>query len=130
MKKIFIASVLVLSVCFSISSQEIRWTGLSVDLNHGNGASHIRAMRGEGYALIYLPGNVNVRVRLHKIQANQVQAWWNNPRTGKASDIGIFEGRPDKTFEVPVRGVDWVLVIDDVEIDYPEPGEKYGVTVK
>jgi hypothetical protein len=91
--------------------------------DNSDGASHIRAMSGEGYALVYLPGNVNVRVRVHKIQANQVKAWWYNPRTGKVSDIGFFEGRPDKTFEVPVKGVDWVLVIDDVDMNYPEPGK-------
>jgi hypothetical protein len=90
----------------------------------GEGASHMLAMRGNGYAMIYLPGNISVKVKVSRLQARQVKTWWYNPRTGNAIEIGTFDGKQDRIFEVPVQGVDWVLVIDDVEKNYSIPGDK------
>jgi hypothetical protein len=90
----------------------------------GEGASHITAIRGDGYALVYLPGNISVKIRVNKLQAKQVKSWWYNPRTGKASEIGTFDGKQDRIYEVPVQGVDWVLVIDDLGKGYLEPAKK------
>jgi hypothetical protein len=72
---------------------------------------------------VYLPANTSTKIPVSKLQANQVKAWWYNPRTGKALEIGTFDGGEDRVFEVPVDGVDWVLVIDDVEKNYPVPGK-------
>jgi hypothetical protein len=81
-------------------------------------------MRGNGYAMIYMPGNISVKVKVSKLQARQVKSWWYNPRTGKPTEIGSFDGKQDRVFEVPVQGVDWVLVIDDVGKNYSIPGDK------
>jgi Protein of unknown function (DUF4038)/Putative collagen-binding domain of a collagenase len=77
------------------------------------------------YAMVYAPIGRALRVRMDKITGKQVRAWWFNPRTGKATEIGVFANRGDREFVAPEPGeqLDWVLVLDDVSKNYAPPGQ-------
>ncbi len=86
---------------------------------------HLRATRDRTgrYALIYTPIVQSITVRLDVISGNAVRAWWFNPRTAAATEIGVLPTAGEQTFEPPVDGPDWVLVLDDVGQDFPPPGQ-------
>jgi hypothetical protein len=103
------------------------------------GADHIRATRGDGYAFIYIPTGKKFRARLDSIHASEsIHAWWFNPRDGLCYN-GVAETTRESPFDTirspfgnerefdppgePQRGNDWVLVLDDATRDYPVPGK-------
>jgi hypothetical protein len=92
----------------------------------GVGARRIAATRGAdgAYAMVYVPTSRRFSVDLESLSGTQVQAWWFNPRTGAASDIGRFARQGSMTFTPPDLGetLDWVLVLDDVDRRFPPPG--------
>jgi len=91
----------------------------------GGGGEHIQATRGDGYAFIYLPYGQNVTVVMGKVSGEKVRAWWFEPRTGDAKQIGTFENKGTREFDPSgekVRGNDWVLVLDDEAKQFPKPG--------
>jgi len=93
----------------------------------GNGAEHIQATRGDGYAFIYLPYGQNVPVVMGKVSGEKVKAWWFDPRTGDAKQIGTFENKGTRQFDPPgekARGNDWVLVLDDAGKQFAKPGSR------
>jgi hypothetical protein len=53
-----------------------------------------------------------------------VKAWWFNPRNGQAKLIGEFSNMGEREFLPPDAGehLDWVLVLDDADKKFPEPG--------
>jgi len=53
-----------------------------------------------------------------------VRAWWYNPRTGEATEIGELPHTGVRQFQPPNPGeaLDWVLVLDDVSKHFPRPG--------
>lgn len=83
----------------------------------------VLACRGDGYAFIYLPANRGVEVDLNALKAETVNAWWYCPRTGKATRIMGVESKGNRYFNVPVPGIDWVLVLDDASREFPTPGQ-------
>lgn len=92
----------------------------------GNGADHIQATRGNGYAFLYMPSGNTVTVAMGKISGSNVKAWWYNPRSGAATEIGTVENSGSKAFNPPgnhSRGNDWVLVLDDTSKNYGKPGQ-------
>jgi hypothetical protein len=88
----------------------------------GGTIDHIAATRGEGYAFVYLPSNFDVVIDFSRLEGNSFKTWWYNPRTGEATVIREINGHPRERFVVPVAGVDWVLVIDNMANDFFEPG--------
>ncbi len=89
------------------------------------GAGHVQATRGDGYAMIYTPLGQAITVDAGKLGARRVKSWWWDPRLGKAIAAGAFEGSAKREFVPPGesgRGHDWVLVIDDEARDFKEPG--------
>jgi len=78
------------------------------------------------YAMVYAPVGREFTVSKDAIRADKVRAWWYNPRTGKATSIGVYDNA-DRTFVSPDRGemIDWVLVLDDASKKYPAPGKPY-----
>ncbi|MCY2990450.1 MAG: glycoside hydrolase family 140 protein [Planctomycetota bacterium] len=92
----------------------------------GAGTRRFAATRDESgsYAMVYVPVGREFIVRLDKITGPQVQAWWFNPRDGKATAIGTFENQGEQAFTPPTPGelLDWVLVLDDAVKGYPQPG--------
>ena len=66
-------------------------------------------------------------MRLGKITGKKINAWWFNPRNGKAEAIGTFDNHQgDREFTPPDDGemLDWVLVLDDAAKNYPSPGQR------
>jgi len=63
-------------------------------------------------------------VRMDVIKGGKVEAWWFNPRDGRATAIGTFENKGVREFTPPDKGemIDWVLVLDDAAKNYPAPG--------
>jgi hypothetical protein len=49
---------------------------------------------------------------------------WFNPRTGAATEIGIYPATGEREFVPPDPGemLDWVLVLDDAAKNYSSPG--------
>ncbi len=77
------------------------------------------ATKGKGYAMAYLPVGGSVTVNLTKV-ANRVKAWWYDPETGVATDIGSYTSA-SQTFTT--TNSDMVLVLDDATSkDFPAPG--------
>jgi hypothetical protein len=92
----------------------------------GAGRYRFKATRDrEGtYAMVYAPVGRAFTVRMQVIQGPRVRAWWFNPRTAEAQEIGTFANTGGRTFLPPGPGemLDWILVLDDVSKDYPPPG--------
>jgi len=76
------------------------------------------------YAMVYVPVGRTFRVRMDVIKGGKVEAWWFNPRDGRATAIGTFENKGVREFTPPDKGemIDWVLVLDDAAKNYPAPG--------
>jgi hypothetical protein len=92
----------------------------------GKEGKHVQATRGQDYAFIYFPTTQEVTVRLGTISGERVKAWWFDPRTGKAEEIGTFPNEGSRAFrppQSPERQNDWVLVLDDTAREYSAPGE-------
>jgi Protein of unknown function (DUF4038)/Putative collagen-binding domain of a collagenase len=91
----------------------------------GAGRSRFVATRDtEGtYAMVYVPVGKKFQVRMNKIAGEKVKAWWFDPRTGKATDIGTFPNTGVREFVPENLGelTDWVLVLDDAAKNYPLP---------
>ena len=103
------------------------------DINHtvvtagyGSGLTTTTAARtSDGQTIIaYIPnGNATtITVAMSKITSptSTVQAWWFNPTTGIATNIGTFANSGTKTFTSPSSS-DWVLVLDDASVNLPAP---------
>src|SRR4051812_37968836 len=87
------------------------------------GADHIVATRGDGYAFVYSPQGRKFSVNLEKL-GPKVQAWWYNPRDGAAAEAGTFDTSETREFTCPSEGFgsDWVLVLDDAAKKFGKPG--------
>jgi hypothetical protein len=88
-----------------------------------NGADHISAARGDGYAFIYDAQGRPFTVNLNKISGQRVRASWFNPRSGDTQTTGEFANSGTHDFTAPSEGFgsDWVLILDDVSKNYPLP---------
>jgi hypothetical protein len=80
--------------------------------------------RDGSYAMIYAPAGRSFQVDLDRVQAEQIRAWWFNPRNGEATILAEFAGKGQRSFNTPTPGesLDWVLVLDDAAKNYPPPG--------
>ncbi len=89
----------------------------------GAGRYHFAATRDEAgtFAMVYAPIGRPFSVRMGKIAAARVKAWWFDPRTGAATTIGTFANTGERRFTPPSNGemLDWVLVLDDEARKYP-----------
>jgi hypothetical protein len=88
------------------------------------GADHITATRGDGYAFVYSAQGRKFTVNLGKISGDRVKAWWFNPRTGASADIETVANNGTREFVCPSEGfgADWVLVLDDASRGFGPPG--------
>lgn len=93
----------------------------------GRGTNHLQATRAAdgSYAFVYSPSGRPFSVSLQKLSGIRLQAFWYDPRNGKAKAIATFPRAGQKEFRPPSEGdgKDWVLVIDDEAVGYPEPGK-------
>jgi hypothetical protein len=97
----------------------------SVVINNGEKYERILVTRGKNYLFAYSYNGRDVTLKMGSISGAKVKAWWYNPRTGKASEIGMFQNKGEMNFNAPgekMNGNDWVLVLDDASIKHPAPG--------
>jgi hypothetical protein len=60
-----------------------------------------------------------------KISGKKVNAWWYNPRTGIATNIGKYKNKGEVLFNPPLNkanGNDWVLILDNTSKNFGMPG--------
>jgi len=86
--------------------------------NPGFDADHIVATRGKDFALVYTPINRPFVIHMRKIEGEEINARWFNPRENNFQSIGIFRNNQPITFfppgyKNPEYGNDWVLVIEN-----------------
>lgn len=92
----------------------------------------VQATRGRDYAFVYSAYGRPVVVHLSKLGLFPITASWYDPRTGKTQLIGSFPPGGDQTFTpplpqaspVPSQREDWVLILDNTERHFREPGSK------
>jgi len=75
--------------------------------------------------MIYLAEGQPVTVDMIKLSRTSANAWWYDPRTGKATKIeGSFPTNHQQRFTPPSsgRGNDWVLVLDEEAQHFDLPG--------
>ncbi len=95
--------------------------------DNGERYDYVIVTRGKRYLAAYTYTGRSFRLRMGRIQADRVQAWWYDPRTGSATAIGTLSNRGEQTFDPPgdpAPGNDWVLVLDDVRAGFPPPGRR------
>jgi hypothetical protein len=75
-------------------------------------------------AMVYAPAGRKFTVRLDKVTGSTIRAWWYNPRTGVATELGTMNNSGTETFTPEHLGeaLDCVLVLDDAGRKYPPPG--------
>ncbi len=85
---------------------------------------YIVATRGDGYAFIYFPTGWTAEIRLDRIGAKMINAYWFDPRTGEAKAPENIPGTGSRKFTPPTngRGNDWILVLDDASKKFKSPG--------
>ena len=95
--------------------------------NAPNAEAHIRALRGDGFAFVYLPLGQTVTLTLTPFNGRKLIGWWFDPRTGENRRIGELESTADLTLDAPGEpaiGNDWVLVLDERDRDWAAPGQR------
>jgi hypothetical protein len=92
-------------------------------VNELQGADHISATRGDGYAFIYDAQGRPFTVNLGRISGDRVKCWWFNPRSGDSMPAGEFDNKGTHDFTAPSEGFgsDWVLILDDASKGYKPP---------
>jgi hypothetical protein len=92
----------------------------------GAGTRRFVATRDEigSYAMVYAPVGRKFSARMDVIYGGKVKAWWFNPRDGTSQLIGEFPNSGTREFSPPTPGelLDWVLVLDDAQKNFPAPG--------
>ncbi len=92
----------------------------------GEGTRRFAATRDQDgtYAMIYFPISRAATVNVALIKGETLRAYWYDPRTGTATEIGEFANEGRRRFAPPTLGeqLDWILVIDDAAKNYPAPG--------
>lgn len=78
------------------------------------------AIRGDGYAFVYLVEGGSVTVDLTKVSSNAIKAYWFDPRTGESTAIDGTFTQGSQTFDSQSQD-DMVLVLDDVLRGYDAP---------
>ena len=96
-----------------------------IEGKNGERYEYVIATRGESYLFAYTYTGRPFSIRMGAISGSRVRAWWYDPRSGSADEIGVFPNESDRRFEppgAPKPGNDWVLVVDDEAADYAPPG--------
>lgn len=87
---------------------------------------HIRATRGDNYAMIYSARGTEFTVNMGKIAGKTIIAHWYSPATGVSTWVGEFNNSGTQAFTPPAQGneEDWVLILDDKSANFNLPGGK------
>lgn len=92
----------------------------------GEGAGYQVAARASdgSYLMAYTPLGEPLNVALDEIAGDLARAFWFDPRTGEAQEIGTVAAGGVHTFVSPGeagRGNDWVLVVDSESAGFDHP---------
>ena len=107
------------------------WTALIPDLNNllvtsnkGSGEDYSAAARTDdgNTAIIYFPRNKTITVAMNQISGETANVWWFNPRDGSAQAGGTLPTTGSHQFSPPTNH-DWLLVLDNAELNLPAPGQ-------
>ena len=81
---------------------------------------YVVATRGDGYAFVYFPTGWPAEIRLDKLGAGTLNAYWFNPRNGESKLFETVSGTAIRRFTPPSkgRGNDWILVLDDASKNF------------
>src|SRR5687768_13968021 len=77
------------------------------------------------YCMIYLPVGKKISVDISFLPGTEVRAWWFDPGKGQAGKPVILKKGFMMSFTPPSLGIenDWVLVIDDMNTKFSQPGK-------
>lgn len=86
---------------------------------------HIAATRDSAgnYLMVYVPVARAFKVNTAKLKAGNINGWWYDPRTGKATPTGKLNRQPIMEFTPPTNTDDWILVLDNAAAKYAAPGK-------
>jgi Protein of unknown function (DUF4038)/Putative collagen-binding domain of a collagenase len=87
---------------------------------------YVVATRGDGYAFVYFPAGSPAEIKLDRIGAKTINAYWFDPRTGESKAPETIPGAGTRKFTPPTagRGNDWILVLDDASKNFKSPGKQ------
>lgn len=89
----------------------------------GEGEDHIQAARAEDGSFIVAYSTFGHRIASHmdKLSGARIKAQWYDPREGTWSPIGQYPNKGIREFVPPSNGDqnDWILVLEDMEKNYP-----------
>lgn len=104
--------------------------------NLSGSSDHLQATRDgtpgkndASYIFVYLPVYRSFKINTAVIPGKKLRIWWYDPRTGQAFPQGLVENKGSFNFsnwqdliKENQAGPDWVVVIDDAEAQYANPG--------
>jgi hypothetical protein len=97
-------------------------------LNPGDEFNRIIATKGEGYIMIYSALGGEIELLGDLLRCEIYMSWWFDPRSGIASKNGMIIKNKRLFFKPPSRGpgFDWILVLDEMDYKFDQPGEPSG----
>jgi len=104
------------------------WNEFAPDYSHQVLVNGYGSIGGSSYAsaarsapgntvMIYTPTQRNLTVNMGAIAGSTAEAWWYDPSDGSAVLDGNYSTSGTRTFRPPSGG-DWVLLIDNVDMDF------------
>lgn len=96
-----------------------------VEGQSSNPSEFITAFRGKdnNYAMIYMPVGKTIKVDVRFMNSSDVKIWFVDPRIGHVVR-GISTYRKDVIeIKPPTTGQDWVIVLDDPDVQFRRPTE-------
>ncbi len=97
--------------------------------NDARGLKGVETLKGDGFAMVYLPLPRTIQVKLPRFPARAVYAWWFLPRVNAALPAGTCDNDGVRAFTpppAPRRASEWVLVLEDLFRTFPPPGDPAG----
>lgn len=90
----------------------------------GSGKIRAEVARDSSFAIIYSPRGENFTLDKRMISGTVITEIWFDPRYGIASKILSSDTRGIQTYTPPTsgRGNDWVLIIENADLNFPLPG--------
>ncbi|MBN2655997.1 MAG: DUF4038 domain-containing protein [Spirochaetales bacterium] len=85
----------------------------------------IASCRDDGtYLMVYFPMKTGIGLRTDVIRGESLCGWWFDPSTGSSEYIDSIPRSREWPVAPPGKkeGSDWVLIVEDRDVNYPDPG--------
>ena len=91
----------------------------------GEKMEYATAFRGNKYCMIYFPTSKGLTLNLSFLSGSQIRVWWFQPASGGVAVPVVFQKIATMNFTPPSTGneSDWVLIIDDADAKFSQPGK-------